>query len=232
MKNALLINIVPLTSCFIGTVAFFWVIIQISEWQKYNWFLASFLQNYGFWGWTIVSLPISVIAFIILRKTLYKDKPESLIKINSLQINVKEKGLTMSDNSPIKIDQNNFLTIIKIPIGDYRDFIRDDNKIRIEVKELIKDNFEVDYGFAKEIHGVIIYMDVGGGLVYGGRYSKHIGTNEYAIPKIQSTNQEPYSIYRFYVVEHYFNFLRVYIEHINLSSQEVTLNVFIARHSF
>jgi hypothetical protein len=227
----LLKNIVQIISCFIGTIAFLWLIIQISEWLKFDWFLPSILHKYGFLGWIIISFPISIIAFFILINLLHSEKQESLIKIDSIHINVKDYNFTMSEHLPIKIEKDDFYNIIKIHAGDYRDFIDDYKKIRIEVKDIITDNFEGFLG-KNEKYGVIIHIDTGGGLVFGGEYSKRIGTNEYAIPQKATSDEEPYSIYRFYTTESYFNFLRVFVEHINPKSQEVTLNVFISTHRF
>ena len=219
---------IRLASYFLGSIAIFWTIIEISQWQKIDWFIPSLFVKYGVFAWIIIPLAISVILFMLTSKVLKQDVSAPVI-IDSLQVNVQNSLPVPHVSPPIKVDKDNFLTTVKITAGDYRDFLWDSQTVRIEVSEIVKETFNFHSLGKKESYGAAIYIKAGGGLVYGGEESNYVDVNKYLIPQKLLQDQEPCSIYSFHITENYFNFFRVFIEHINPNSGQATLNVFFAK---
>jgi len=221
-------SIIRLASYFLGSIAIFWTIIEISQWQKIDWFIPSLFVKYGVFAWIIIPLAISIILLVITNKILKQDESTPII-IDSFQVNVQNSLPVMHDSHPIKVDKDNFLTTIKITAGDYRDFLWKSRKVRITVTEIVKETFNFHSIGKKESYGAVIYIDTGGGIVYGGEESKYVEVNKYLVPKKLFQDQEPCSIYSFYITEDYFSFFRVFIEHINPNAGQVTLSIFFTK---
>ena len=61
--------------------------------------------------------------------------------------------------------------------------------------------------------------------LYGGEYCKNTDVNQYLMPQKEFNSEEPCSVYAYHVQEGYFSFIRVFVDHINPHSREVTLNL-------
>ena len=115
---------------------------------------------------------------------------------------------------------------VKIKEGDFIDIPWSPNPYRISLKNIVSDEFNLKYFRSVNI-GAELYINRGGGLVYGGEYAKESGVNQWIIPLNASSEEEPYSIYSHFVYKGSLSFFRCYISYINSHSREVTLNIYI-----
>lgn len=120
------------------------------------------------------------------------------------------------------------MTKAKIKKGDYREFKWDSSLVKISFLDIVDEEFETIVG-EKQTLGAELEVSSGGGLVYGGKCAKESGVNKYKVPPIISNYEEPYSLFFFHTGEKYHRFFRVFVEHINPHSEEVTLNIFFFR---
>lgn len=102
-------------------------------------------------------------------------------------------------------------------------------KVRISITEIVK----TEFNFPSEMRpmealGAIIDVTIGGGLVFGGENCKKTGVNQYLVPLKKYNTEEPYSIYSYYVHKDFFRFFRLFIDHVNVNSRQVTLDLFFA----
>ncbi|MDP2983324.1 MAG: hypothetical protein Q8O92_08345 [Candidatus Latescibacter sp.] len=148
-----------------------------------------------------------------------------LISTNHL----KEDGIIQTTN-PIKIDnKGGFDYKTKISEGDYQEFIWGATTVRISITEIVKTDFEfLSNKVAKDLLGAIIYVSTGGGIVYGGKYCKETGVNQFLVPQKKFDDEVPYSVYNFCVSKDSFRFFRLFIDHVNQHNRQVTLDIFFA----
>ncbi|MGD0552840.1 MAG: hypothetical protein ABSB25_09330 [Sedimentisphaerales bacterium] len=136
---------------------------------------------------------------------------------------------TNQDNErqvPVTIIKTNPCLIkAKIKVGDYQEFKWGDSSIKISVMDIVNEPFKTIVG-EQQVLGVELGIDSGGGLVYGGNYTKESGVNKYKAPQVFSNHEEPYSLYFFHTWEKHCKLFRVLVEHINPRSEDVTLNIF------
>jgi hypothetical protein len=105
----------------------------------------------------------------------------------------------------------------RVPVGN---FVNHSNTIRIEVRAIRRhQGSEV----GEREHGAVLYVDSGGGLIYGGRRCVEISTNCYYLPVTTFPNKEPYSIYFCHFSDDYATLLATHLEHINPISGIITL---------
>ena len=131
---------------------------------------------------------------------------------------------------PIKIaDRGGVIHLTRINEGDYQEFLWGVSTVRVAITEIKKEKFYLSrLGGEKELHGAVIDVSTGGGLVCGGTDCKKTGVNQYLVPQKKFDDEEPCSVYAYHVRKDYFNFLRIVIDHINPHSRQVTLNLFFA----
>lgn len=120
---------------------------------------------------------------------------------------------------------NSLRRTMKIKIGDFETLACGRSNVKISVIDIVEETFEIEH-FESASYGAELEVSTGGGLVFGGCSVKKSGVNRYKAPAKRFHDEEPYSIFQFHVAEKYFSFLRIYIEHINPHTNEVTLNVF------
>ena len=128
-----------------------------------------------------------------------------------------------------KIQKENverLLIEVKIKEGDFVDIPWSPSPYRISLKNIVSDKFNLKYSNNVNI-GAELYINCGGGLVYGGEYAKESDINQWIIPLNESSHEEPYSIYSHFVYKGSLSFFRCYASHINSHSREVTLNIYI-----
>lgn len=132
--------------------------------------------------------------------------------------------------NPINIDKKGgVIYLAHINEGDYQEFIWGASTVRVAIDEIVKEKFYFSRLLGeKETHGAIVDISTGGGLVYGGSDCKKIGVNKYLIPLNEMDDEEPCSVYAYHVSKTYFDFFRVYVDHINPHGRRATLNLFFA----
>ena len=129
---------------------------------------------------------------------------------------------------PIKIDRRGCtINTTRINEGDYQEFIYGHTTIKVAVSEIVKKKLYHSYipGEIESI-GAVLEISTDGGLVHGGEDCKKEGTNKYLIPQKETQVEETYSVYAYHAKKDYFNFFRVYIDHVNPHTRQVTLNLF------
>jgi len=131
------------------------------------------------------------------------------------------------DARPTTIDGNGaVIHKTRILEGDYQEFIWGPATVRVSVSEIVKGKFNFSsLRGEKETLGAVMDFSTGGGLVYGGADCKQTGVNQYLIPQKEFNQEEPCSVYAYHVREGYFSFIRVFVDHVNQHSREVTLNL-------
>jgi hypothetical protein len=110
--------------------------------------------------------------------------------------------------------------------GDFQEFIWGGTTVRISVFQITSFYYSLSHG-RQEAMGVEIGFSTGGGLVWGGADCKNTGTNRYLMPQKEFQDEEPCSVYFYHIInEKYFRFMRVFVDHINQHSRQVTLSLF------
>jgi hypothetical protein len=126
---------------------------------------------------------------------------------------------------PIEVTSDDFSKTFFVQVGGYQDFQWRSEKIRVDLKEIVKD--KVPSGFdAREVDQAAIYVDTSGGLVYGGPETTQQSTNQFSVPVLNQNEEEPRSIYWFHIGDHYFEFCRIVVDHIDRVSGRVTMRIF------
>jgi len=136
--------------------------------------------------------------------------------------NQPARAIVAHDTHPTTIDRNGgVIHKTKILEGDYQEFIWGPTTVRVSVSEIVKSRLRGE----RETLSAVIHFSTGGGLVYGGADCKETGVNQYLIPQKEFNQEEPCSVYAYHVREGYFSFIRVFVDHVNQHSREVTLNL-------
>lgn len=136
----------------------------------------------------------------------------------------KSTSSVISKNKKKEIG-NSLRRTFKIRIGDFETISWRSSSLKISIIDIVLEMFKLNR-FEMESYGAELEVDTGGGLVFGGFSVKEAGVNRYKIPVKKFQNEEPCSVFTFNCSDEYFSFMRVYVEHINPHTNEVTLNVF------
>jgi len=184
------------------------------------------------------------VAFIVgaIRFFMARDPQKQIIKAGNSSTNIQTGNSStitlssinhISDNqptTPIKIsDKGGHNRSIRISAGDYQEFTWGCRTIRVEILEIKKEKFYLaSLHGEKEQYGAVIKVSTGGGLVYGGSDCKEVGVNQYLVPPNDLDDEEPSSVYAYHVGKDYFDFFRIFVDHINPQTHQVTLNLFFA----
>lgn len=170
--------------------------------------------------WITIGISLASLLFGggLIWRFFFKHRPQE----NS-QGNINKDG---SDQTPLTVVRANpYLVKIKFKLGDYKEFEWDRSLVKISFLGIVNENFKTVVG-DKQTLGVELQVDSGGGLIYGGEYTKKSDVNQYKVPLIISHYEEPYSLYFYHTGEKYCRFFRVFAEHINPHSEEAILNIF------
>ncbi len=123
--------------------------------------------------------------------------------------------------TPLSFPATVRLVTLKIPVGSVQEFA----KTKIEVREIRKHLSKSGEGE----YGAVLYVNTGGGLIWGGESVTKISTNCYYLPLSEFDTKVPYSIYscRFSNEPLFSSFssFSLYLEHINPHSGVVTMKV-------
>jgi hypothetical protein len=144
------------------------------------------------------------------------------------QTGVAPLSSVLLPQAPTAVDRNPFLTVVRVSQGDYVDFKWEMGKVRIEVSEIVKAE-AASLLHAEQLWKAAIYVDSGGRIVYAGRECEKLKTNKYLVPQKKDVaygDEELCAVFFFHADKGHFSFFRVYVEHINPTSGQVTLNVF------
>lgn len=122
--------------------------------------------------------------------------------------------------TPLSLQGTVSLHTFEIPVGNFQEV----DRVRIEVREIHK---RMSTYARQEEYGAVLFVNTGGGLIWGGEKVTKVSTNCYYLPLDSIDNlKEPYSVY-FWVFsdQHspFFSFFTVYLEHINPVSGVVTM---------
>jgi len=167
------------------------------------------------WFLLIISLVIAIILFAT-RKFFSRDQ-------------IADMHLKTNTVNPIKVHKNTFLRIIKIKVGEYQDFLWEDLLIRIKLLDIKRDLFIDPLSSEKsEEYGAILDINIGGGVVVGGEITRELDVNKYIVPEKKFEYEEKYSIFSFNADQKDYYFFRLFVEHINIPSNLVELNLFFA----
>lgn len=129
---------------------------------------------------------------------------------------------------PIQISGTVFQKVFVVRVGGYQDFMWSSSKIRIEVRGIKRSTPPQRLAVGGEQDQAHVYMSTGGGLVYGGEETTREGVNEFLVP-VKFSEEEPRSVFFFHSADNYFRFFRVFVDHINASTGEVTLDACFVR---
>ncbi|HYX06810.1 MAG TPA: hypothetical protein VE912_08775 [Bacteroidales bacterium] len=139
-----------------------------------------------------------------------------------------------SPNIPTKIEVKNdsllSFTIDRNIILKEGDFIvlndNYNNKIKISLNSIKKlkglNGFDADSILFADIN-----VDIGGGIVFGGKHAIMNSVNTYFVPKMKYGEQETNSIYYYYLKDKSFTFFQLFVQNINSFQHKVTLKVFL-----
>lgn len=158
-------------------------------------------------------IPVFVLSACVVFGAWFNWKANRLVR--SVQPN-QAPPTKKEENSDGSLSAKGRFYSFAIPVGDFKEF----DGIRIEVREL-RDNVNPEAGELND--GAVLYIDSGGGLVYGGNRTTEIETNCYYLPITRFKQKEPYSLYFHHFSKTYVHFLSIYLEHINPHSAMVTI---------
>jgi hypothetical protein len=130
---------------------------------------------------------------------------------------------------PITVSEPAFQRVFVVRVGGYQDFTWGSTKIRIEVKAIKRTTPPGRAVVGGEQDHAHIYVSTGGGLVYGGEETTREGVNEFLVPVKQFREEEPRCVLFFHTADNYYRFFRVFVDHINATSSEVTLDACFVR---
>jgi hypothetical protein len=128
---------------------------------------------------------------------------------------------------PIQVAGDHFQKVFVVRVGGYQDFMWS-SKIRIEIKALKHMKPPGRSVLGGDQDHAEIYVSSEGGLVYGGEETTRTGVNKYLVP-VKFTEQETRSVFFFHTADGYFRFFRVLVDHINVTTGEVTLDACFVR---
>ena len=123
--------------------------------------------------------------------------------------------------NPISFPATVSLFTYEVPVGAVQHI----GKVKIEVREIRKNISKPTLEHTGEgDYGAVLYVNSGGGLIWGGKRVIRISTNCYFLPLNPIENlKEPYSVYFHYFADHFLASLALYLEHINPYSGIVTM---------
>jgi hypothetical protein len=151
------------------------------------------------------------------RRTLVEDHSLQMATANVLGdvvAPIKPTSISAQRESPESFPATVQLSTLKIPVGEFQNV----GEVKIEVREVRKAG-EANYG-------AVLYVNTGGGLVFGGEKVTKISTNCYYLPLEPIENlKEPYSIYFHHFRDRFLSSPAIYLEHINPHSGVVTIKV-------
>lgn len=114
---------------------------------------------------------------------------------------------------------------VTLSIGDYYDLKTKHRTIRITFKDIIESDFNSGLIAVNKELAARLHINMGGGVVFGGKETIQHDTNEYLVPvKLLDAAEEPRSVYYFYTSEIQSVFFRVFLEHLNAHSKQAELN--------
>jgi hypothetical protein len=119
-----------------------------------------------------------------------------------------------------------YSTIIKvIKVGDYEDFSWGPWKLRVTVSGIKNDVIPTRFSTVspERVEQAVIYVDTGGGIVYGGDETTHVKTNVFSVPTKEGDWDENRAIYFYSPRDQYIRFFCLVVDHINSPANEVTV---------
>lgn len=198
------------------------------------------IPNMPTWAvWTIVLVGSFVVFDLLAARTHYRPPPPTPTRPTeveyqpSLQVVPDAFGDVVIPTAPmgsqgLQTAPLSFLGTVKlftseISVGNFQHF----GKVKIDVREIrkhiLKRPGEGDYG-------AVLYVDTGGGLVWGGEGVTKINVNCYYLPLNPiAGDKEPYSVYFHHFTDQHFSAFAIYLEHINPHSGVVTMKACVAR---
>jgi hypothetical protein len=191
--------------------------------------IIDFFKVLSLWEKVTAGVIVALILWIV-RFLYHRFKPGHLGSEagKNIEVSVREGDSSKGDSKnmlPVIVKENPYVAKVKIKVGDYREFEWGDSLVKISLVDIVKEKFKTIIG-ETETFGAELGVEIGGGIVYGGKCTKECSVNHYRVPAIVSNYEEPYSLYFFHSDKNYLRFFRTFIEHINNHANEVTLNVF------
>lgn len=146
---------------------------------------------------------------------------------STVSINHPIMAAQSHDNRPIKVAGDGAVSLkARIFEGGFREFIWGSKTVRISVPRIVRENFYLSQlRSGQEASGAEVQLSMGGGLVYSGADCRETGVNQYLMPQKEFQDEEPYSVYAYHTGEKYFHFMRIYVDHVNQHSRQVTLDL-------
>jgi hypothetical protein len=115
--------------------------------------------------------------------------------------------------------------------GDFLDLECDARKLRITLKQIIEETFVYeDHSEGKE-YGAFIYVHGSISPIYGGQQTIKKRSQEYIVPIKGESLEGERSLFYFIADSQFFEFFRIYVEHINLRTRHVVLDVVFVSYS-
>ena len=138
-----------------------------------------------------------------------------------------KKGNSQSSqlNEQIRINSKILSLERTIPLGDFIEVVWKYRKMKIEIKDIRREVIQdhISLGYHREHTAAEIKFDTGGGLVYGGQYTKEMGVNTFLLIPFSDEYEEPFSVFAFSTSLKYL--MRICIKHINEHAKTVTLDI-------
>jgi hypothetical protein len=133
---------------------------------------------------------------------------------------------------PIHVTGPYFKSTAIIRVGAHQDFVRrGGSRIRVAVKGITIEALpSSSFSAGKPTEQVVLAVDTGGGLIYGGNETTYVSVNEYRVPAKFSNNDEPRALYFFHPSENSFRFFCLIIDHINSPAAEVTVDAYFSEY--
>ncbi len=153
------------------------------------------------------------------------------VKVNPPPRNEVLVAVATEPNLPVEVAGEYFEKKFILKVGGYQDFMWRGTRVRIDVKEISKQTIPRRHAFiADEQEQATIRVNNGGGLVYGGEEASFVDVNVYRVPAIRESFSEPRTIYFFQLSPYFYHFFCLWVDHINPTTNEVTLNAAFAFH--
>jgi hypothetical protein len=159
-----------------------------------------------------------------------------------------EMNVCVVDGSPLRVsdpeaetlkfkhDKQNIVLVVRkeiVKIGDYVNLAMSKGSVRVTVKDIVEADFATPLlGLPTKLSSAHISFDGFGGVMNRGAGTKPIGIAEFLVPaRGEGEGQEFRSVYFFHIVEDEAFLFRLLVDHINIHSKEVELNVAFFRYS-
>ncbi|MCJ7648424.1 MAG: hypothetical protein MUP85_07410 [Candidatus Lokiarchaeota archaeon] len=179
-------------------------------------------------NWQKVLIIVAVLTFLFGSGIIFRLCSNEDRKSN---ISSEKNDLPNSNNFNREFVKSNIPYSSVIQLGEMKIFELNGEEVKINFKELSKSS-KSKFSNSDSVDAVVLSFDIGGGLVYGGNLTTEVGVNEFLMPESKDYEQELYSAYHFTASENYFNFFRIYVEHINKYNKTVKLNLYFSKKSF